>query len=113
MDHYHCFLDLLDVELDVPDDQQHQSADITESTDSYHENRSLASYCKQISTPPQPFQKIPDIYFLCSCSLPNVTSILSPITIQFVVDVFVLYVFFVFSIVLLYCAIWSYDHKVE
>jgi len=26
---------------------------------------------------------------------------------------FVLYVFFVFFIVLPYCAIWSYEHKVE
>jgi len=29
------------------------------------------------------------------------------------VDVFAVYVFFVFSILLPYCAIWSYDHKVE
>ena len=58
--------------------------------------------CKQISTPPQPYQKIPDIYVLCSCSLPNFISIPSPITIQFVVDVFVLYVFLYFS---LYCLI--------
>ena len=39
---------------------------------------------KQISTPPQPYQKIPDIYFLRSCSLPNFIAIPSPITIQFV-----------------------------
>ena len=40
-----------------------------------------------------------DAYFLFSCSLPNFISILSPITIQFVVDV--LYrMFFVFSTVL-------------
>jgi len=31
--------------------------------------------CKQISTPPQPYQKIPDIYFLRSCSLPNFITI--------------------------------------
>jgi len=43
--------------------------------------------CKQISTSPQPYQKIPDIYFSCSCSLPNSIKVLSPITIQFVVDV--------------------------
>ena len=45
----------------------------------------------------QPYQKIPDIYFLRSCSVPNFISILSPITIQFFVDV--LYCF-VSSIVL-------------
>ena len=56
--------------------------------------------CKQISTPPQPYQKIPDIYFLRSCTLPNFISIPSPITIQFVVDVFVLYVILY---LLLYC----------
>ena len=72
----------------------------TYSSGSYNYN-SIKS-CKQISTPPQPYQKISDIYFLRSCSLPNFISILSPITIQFVVDVFVLYqvCYFVSSIVL-------------
>ena len=70
----------------------------TYSSGSYNYNS--IKICKQISTPPQPYQKIPDIYFLCSCSLPNFISILSPITIQFVIDVFVLYVFLYFS---LYC----------
>ena len=53
-----------------------------------------------VSLPPQPYQKIPDIYFLRSCTLPNFIGIPSPITIQFVVDVFVLYVILYF---LLYC----------
>ena len=47
-----------------------------------------------------PYQKIPDIYFLRSCSLPNFITIPSPINIQFVVDVFVLYVILY---LLLYC----------
>jgi len=63
-------------------------------------NYNSIKMCKQISTPPQPYQKIPDIYFLCSCSLPNFITIPSPITIKFVVDVFVLYVILY---LLLYC----------
>ena len=63
-------------------------------------NYNSIKICKQISTPPQPYQKIPDIYFLRSCSLPNFITIPSPITIQFVVDVFVLYVILY---LLLYC----------
>jgi len=59
--------------------------------------------CKQISTPPQPYQKIPHIYFLRSCPLPNLISILSPITIQFVFDVFVLYVLYNFYCTALLC----------
>ena len=55
-------------------------------------NYNSIKICKQISTPPQPYQKIPDIYFLRSCTLTNFISIPSPITIRFVVDVFVLYV---------------------
>ena len=55
-------------------------------------NYNSIKICKQIFTPPQPYQKIPHIYFLRSCPLPNVISVLSPITIQFVFDVFVLYV---------------------
>jgi len=41
-------------------------------------NYNSIKMCQQISTPPQPYQKIPDIYFLRSCSLPNFISILSP-----------------------------------
>jgi len=63
-------------------------------------NYNSIKICKQISTPPQPYQKIPDIYFLRSCSLPNFITIPSPITIQFVVDVFVVYVILY---LLLYC----------
>ena len=63
-------------------------------------NYNSIKICKQISTPPQPHQKIPDIYFLCSCSLPNFITIPSPISIQFAVDVFVLYVILY---LLLYC----------
>jgi len=55
-------------------------------------NYNSIKICKQISTPPQPYQKIPDIYFLRSCSLQNFISIILPITIQFVVHVFVLFV---------------------
>jgi len=62
----------------------------TYSSGSY--NCSSIKICKQISTPHQPYQKIPDIYFLRCCTLPKFISIPSPITIQFVVDVFVLYV---------------------
>ena len=47
-------------------------------------NYNSIKICKQISTPPQPYQKIPDIYFLRSCTLTNFISIPSPITIQFV-----------------------------
>jgi len=54
-----------------------------------------------VSLTPQPYQKIPDIYFLRCCTLQNFIGIPSPITIQFVVDVFfVLYVILYF---LLYC----------
>ena len=63
-------------------------------------NYNSIKICKQISTPPQPYQKIPDIYFLRSCSLRNFITIPSPITIQFVVDVFVLYAILY---LLLYC----------
>jgi len=49
---------------------------------------------------PQLIHCVPDIYFLRSCSLPNFITIPSPITIQFVVDVFVLYVILY---LLLYC----------
>ena len=70
----------------------------TSSSGSYNYNS--IKICKQISTPPQPYQKIPDIYFLRSCTLPNFISIPSPITIEFVVDVFVLYVILY---LLLYC----------
>jgi len=45
-------------------------------------NYNSIKICKQISTPPQPYQKISHIYFLRSCPLPNLISILSPITIQ-------------------------------
>jgi len=76
----------------------HASYPFTYSSGSYNYNS--IKICKQISTPPQPYQKIPDIYFLRSCSLPNFISIPSPITIQFVVDVFVLYVILY---LLLYC----------
>ena len=62
-------------------------------------NYNSIKICKQISTPSHPYQKIPDIYFLRSCSLPNFITIPSPITIQFV-DVFVLYVILY---LLLYC----------
>jgi len=62
---------------------------------SYHFTYSSGSYnynsikiCKQISKPPQLYQKIPDIYLLRSCSLPNFITLLSPVTIQFVVDVY-------------------------
>jgi len=65
--------------------------------------RTYYSKCKQISTPPKLYQKIPDIYFLCSCSLPNFISILSPITTQFVVEVFVLYAFCIFHCTALLC----------
>jgi len=68
-----------------------------ESSNLFHYNS--IKICKQISTPPQPYQKIADIYFLRCCSLPNFINILSPITIQFVV-VFVLYVVLY---LLLYC----------
>ena len=70
----------------------------TYSSGSYNYNS--IKICKQISTPHQPYQKTPDIYFLRSCTLPNFISIPSPITIQFVVDVFVLYVILY---LLLYC----------
>ena len=70
----------------------------TYSSGSYNYNS--IKICKQISMPPQPYQKIPDIYFLRSCTLPNFISIPSPITIEFVVDVFVLYVILY---LLLYC----------
>ena len=63
-------------------------------------NYNSIKICKQISTPPQPYQKMPDIYLLRSCSLPNFITIPSPIIIQFVVDVFVLYVILY---LLLYC----------
>ena len=59
----------------------------TYSSGSYNYNS--IKICKQISTPPQPYQKIPDIYFSCSCSLPNFTSILSPITIIYDVIIWV------------------------
>ena len=49
---------------------------------------------------PSRTRKYLTFYFLCSCSLPNFISILSPITIQFVVDVFVLHVILY---LLLYC----------
>jgi len=77
----------------------------TYSSGSYNYNS--IKICKQISTPPQPYQKIPDIYFLCSCSLPYFISILSPITTQFVVDVFVLYCMFLYFP--LYCLIVLFD----
>ena len=63
-------------------------------------NYNSIKICKQISTPSQPYQKIPDIYFIRSFSLPNFITIPSPITIQFVVDAFVLYVILY---LLLYC----------
>ena len=66
-------------------------------------NYNSITICKQISTPPQPYQKIPHIYFLRSCPLPNLISFLSPITIQFVFDVFVLYVLCNFYCTALLC----------
>ena len=61
-------------------------------------NYNSIKICKQISTPSQPYQKIPDIYFLRSCSLPNFITIPSPITIQFVVDVFIVCYFVSFIV---------------
>ena len=78
----------------------------TYSSGSYNYNS--ITICKHISTPPQPYQKIPHIYFLRSCPLPNLISILSPITIQFVFDVFVLYVLcnFYCTALLCYLVLW-------
>jgi len=71
-------------------------------------NYNSITICKQISTPTQPYQKIPHIYFLRSCPLPNLISILSLITIQFVFDVFVLYVLcnFYCTALLWYLVLW-------
>jgi len=80
------------------DSSPYPSYPFTYPSGSYNYNS--IKICKQISTPPQPYQKIPDIYFLCSCSLPNFITIPSPVTIQFAVDVFVLYVILY---LLLYC----------
>jgi len=66
-------------------------------------NYNSIKICKQISTPPQPYQKIPHIFFLRPCPLPNFISILSPITIQFVFDVFALYVLCNFYCTALLC----------
>jgi len=63
----------------------------------------VTKICKQISSPPQPYQKIPDIYLLRSRSLPNSISVLSLIAIQYVVVLFSS-----FPVIIHYCVILTF-----